>query len=258
MSFSRHRRHRHSAQSGMTMLEIMIVLAIIGGLMAVLGGGMLKGDETRLREAGSQLMTTLRSAYNMATMTGKHHRVVFDLEAQSYQVEVCTGKQVLVRGDKEAVPDQDALERIQEKMKEKAARQVDEDIMSAETPEDAFASAAALEGVRVGTTRCQPVGASVPGQKGKGSLRKLDTKRGIEISKIYVQHLNDPVEEETVSINFFPVGSAEKAVVVISNGEEEYSVLVFGMTSRVKLVKDEVDADEHMYRNAIGDKEADR
>lgn len=243
------------------MLEIMIVLAIVGGLMAILGGGMLKGDETRLREAGSEMMTTLRSAYNMATMSGKHHRVVFDLEGQSYRVEVCDGKQVLVRGDKEHQADQDAVERIQEKMKEKAASQVDEDIASAQTPEDAFASAAALEGVRVGSTRCHPVGTPMPGQKkgkGKGSVHKLDTKRGIEISTIYVQHLNDPVEDEVVSINFFPVGSAEKAVIEVSKGDDIYSLLVYGMTSRVKMVKGKVEADEHMRRNAVGDKEEDR
>ncbi len=243
----------------MTLLEVMIVLAVIGGLMAILSGGLLKTNEARLREASAELMQTLKSTYNMATMSGKHHRVVFDLKAQEYHVEVCTGKQTLIRGDEEHRVDEDAVERIKEKLKEKASQQVDSEIMDAESPEEAFESMAALEGVRVGTTRCRPIANSNSKKKSKkGGAHKLDTKHGIEIKVVHVQHLSDPVEEGIASINFFPVGSAEKAIVEVTSDDDSYSILVYGMTSRIKLKKGEVDPDEHLYRNGVGDKEEER
>jgi type II secretory pathway pseudopilin PulG len=240
----------------MTMIEIMVVLAIIGGLMLVLlSGSVLKSDSTRQREAAIEVMATLRGAYNMATMTGKHHRVVFDLEKQIYHVEMCAGSQTLLKGDEEEVVDMDEFEKFQEKLQKPITSDFNQEIIQAGSPEDAAAAAAALEGLRVGTTRCQPAVNTISGQPSEsGNKHKLDVERDIRISRVHVQHLNDPVEEALVSINFFPVGSAEKAIVEIEGKDDEvFSVLVFGMTSRVEFRTGEVEADDHMRRDGAGD-----
>ena len=239
----------------MTMIEIMVVLAIIGGLMLVLlGGGLLKSNSTRVREASVEVMATLRAAYNMATMTGKHHRVVLDLENQLYHIEICAGAQTLVKGDEEEVVDMDEFEELQEKLKRPITSDFNQEIIQAGSPEDAAAAAAALAGLRVGTTRCQPATNTISGQPSKsGNKHKLDTERGIRISKVHVQHLNDPVEDAIVSINFFPVGSAEKAIVQVEGDDDAFSVLVFGMTSRIEFRSGRVESEHHMLRDGAGD-----
>lgn len=238
------------------MIEIMVVLAIMGGLMLLLlGGGLLKSDSTRLREASIEVMATMRAAYNMATMSGKHHRVVFDLEHQVYHVEICAGAQTLVKGDDEEVVDMGEFEKLQEKLQRPVTSDFNQEIIQAGSPEDAVAAAAALEGLRVGTTRCQPAANTISGQpSATGNKHKLDVRRGIRISEVHVQHLNDPVDDAIVSINFFPVGSAEKAIIEVEgDGDEAFSILVFGMTSRVEFRSGRVEADDHMLRDGAGD-----
>ncbi len=245
-----------ASQLGMTMIEIMVVLAIMGGLMlALLGGNLLKSDSTRLREASVEVMATLRAAYNMATMTGKHHRVVFDLENQVYHVEMCLGTQTLLKGDEEEVVDPDELEELQERLQRPVTSDFDQEVISAGSAEDAAAAAAALQGLRVGTTRCQPATKSISGQASKsGNKHKLNVERGIRIRAVHVQHLNEPVEDAIVSINFFPIGSAEKAVVEVEGkGDDLNSILVFGMTSRIEFRSGEVEADDHMHIDGAGD-----
>lgn len=247
---------RKPSQAGMTMLEIMVVLAIIGGLLLVMmGSNIIKSQATRTREGGVEVMATLRAAFNMATMTGQHHRVVFNLEEQVYHIEVCAGQQTLVKGDEEDVVDMDDFEEFQERLQKPVTSDFNQEIIQANSPEDAAAAAAALEGLRVGTTRCQPATKTVSGQVSKsGNKHKLDTDHDVSISVIHVQHINDPVEEGVVSINFFAVGSAEKAIVQVEGADGlVFSVLVFGMTSRVEFRNGEVEADDHMLRDGAGD-----
>jgi len=245
-----------SPQRGMTLIEIMVVLAIMGlGMALFLGGNLLKSNEARLREGAVEVLATLRGAHNMATMTGKHHRVVFNLKEQTYHLEVCMGAQTLKRGDEEEVVDTDKLEKLRERMEQPVSNNLDREVIEANSPEEALAAAAALAGIRIGTTRCQPATATLSGQASKsGNKHKLDVGRGIHISEIHVQHLIEPVKEGIVSINFFPVGSAEKAMIEIGNGDgDTHTILLYGMTSRVAFRRGSVDAEDHMRRNAVGD-----
>ena len=244
-------------QAGMTMIEILVVLAIMGAGMALfLGGNLIKSDSARLREASMEVLATLRAAHNMATMTGKHHRVVFDLKAQVYHVEVCAGAQTLMRGDEEEVVDQDELEKLKERMEQPVTSDFNQEVIEASTPDEAVKAAAALAGIRLGTTRCAPATDTFSGQPSKGGNKhSLDTGRGLRIEEIHVQHLHDSVKDATVSINFFPIGSAEKALVRVANrAGDENTIVLQGMTSRVQYRQDDVDVEDHMRRNGVGDK----
>jgi len=67
------------------------------------------------------------------------------------------------------------------------------------------------------------------------------------------------VTKGQVAIYFFPTGSAEKAVVEMTDGSETFSVLVSGLTGRIELKDGTLrDVNEHMMRNALGDKDKPR
>lgn len=255
---------KHSFQTrqrGMTLIEIMVVLAIMGAMMVVLlGSSLLKSTSARTREAAVEVMATLRGAYNMTTMSGKHHRVVFDLDEQVYYIEICTGKQALKKGDKEEVLDQEEFGKLRERLERPDTSDINSEIIQAESPEAALEAAAALAGIRVGTARCQPATQTLSGQTSKtGNKHKLDTERGIRIKELHVQHLSEPMDEGIVSINFFPAGSAERAAVQVGNTDKEvFTILLHGLTSRVEFRQGKVDTEDHMKLNAEGDERDER
>ena len=83
---------------GMTVLELMIVLAIIGGAMILVRSGFRMITKADLVENSTELASVLRRANQLAIEHGEMHRVVIDLDTGYYQVEVCRGSLAIQRG----------------------------------------------------------------------------------------------------------------------------------------------------------------
>ena len=108
--------------------------------------------------------------------------------------------------------------------------------------------------------RCKPATDSLTGDAdGKGWARKLRKDKGIKFKQVWVQHRDEVVTKGQVAIYFFPIGSSEKAVVELTDGEDVFTVKVFGLTGRVELHDGALrDVDDHMLKNVMGDKDAKR
>jgi len=256
----------------MTMLEILIVLGVMGMLLVIGRYTVNAVAKTGLRSSTVEVAAALKAARNLASQSGMHHRVVFNLEQQTYQIEGCPDPIQLQRGGKEEeTPDREALQRLSEQpgpMAGKPGMQpgmqpglgaAASEVSGAESPEQALKASAALAGVRVGTSRCG-VSAGVGGdasslrQSQAPNVHKLDRGNGVTIRRVHVQHLQDAVDKGVVSINFFPLGQAEKAMVEMVDGSgDQITVLVYGLTGRIEVRDGEVDADVHMHRDAAGD-----
>src|SRR5688572_14857448 len=87
---------RHNA--GLTVLELMVVLAILVMLIYGMGRGLRKLTKGDLVDDALELASTLRKTSLLAVETGQIHRVVFDFEAGAYIVEVCAGAGTVLRG----------------------------------------------------------------------------------------------------------------------------------------------------------------
>jgi type II secretory pathway pseudopilin PulG len=262
----------------MTLLELLIVMGVIG--MAMFLGFYVVNSVTKsaLRNDTVEVAAALKSAHNLAAQSGMHHRVVFDLDKQTYRIEVCPDPIQIRRGDEEEVIDKEELERLKEQPNPlKAASNLGlgagasglgsatEEVSEAESPEAALKAAAALKGMRVGASRCgiQPAsGGDELNLKDpqQPNIHQLDASgKGIKLRRVYVQHLREEVSSGEVSINFFPLGHAEKALLELGDDEgSQYTVLVHGLTGRVELRDGPVDPDKHMRRNAAGDDEDDK
>lgn len=242
----------------MTVFEIMIVLAILGGLFYIVRSGFRLVTKADLVEDATELTAVIRRTSQLAVEHGEMHRVVLDLEALTYAVEVCEGQATIVRNEQIAANDEEtkrALERGKQRLSNFPA-----EALSAGDPDAAPKRAAALAGHHVGDRLCKPATDSVTGDAtGKGWIRKLRKDRGIKIKQVYVQHRDEPAIKGQVAIYFFPVGSAEKAIVELTDGTEVFSVLVFGLTGRVELHDGALaDANDHMLKNAMGERDAKR
>ena len=262
----------------MTLLEILIVLGVIAGAM-FLGYYVVSAvTKSALRDDTVEVAAALKSAHNLAAQSGMHHRVVFDLDKQTYRIEVCPDPIQIKRGDQEEVIDKEALEQLKDQPNPlQAASNMGigpgvgglgsstEDVSEAESPEAALKAAAALKGMRVGASRCGISPASGGDELNlkdpqQPNIHQLDgSGKGVKLRRVFVQHLREEVSSGEVSINFFPLGQSEKAMLELGDDSgEQYTVLVYGLTGRVELRDGAVDPDKHMRRNAAGDEEEDK
>ncbi len=237
---------------------MMIVIAIIGGLVFIVRSGFRMITKADLVENSNELAAVMRRASQLAIEHGEMHRVVIDLDTQQYVVEVCQGTTAIARN--EALRnDTDEVKRAMERGKQRM-QDLPPDALAAGDPDEAVKRAQAISGHHIADRQCAPATEGLTGDAtGKGWQRKLYAGKGIKFKEVWVQHRDDSATKGQVAIYFFPVGSAEKAVIEVTDGSETFSVLVYGLTGRIELKDGALrDPEEHMLRNALGDKDAAR
>ena len=252
------RTHRGSAKPsrrGMTVLELMIVLAIIGAGSVLVRSGFRAITKADLVENADELSAVMRRASQLAIEHGEMHRVVLDLDKGVYIVEVCQGATAIQRNEKLRV-DQEEKKRALERGKNRLTG-MPADTLSVGDPEEAMRRETAISGHHIADRTCVPANDSISGDAtGKGWIRALKANKGIKFKEVWVQHKDDSTTKGQIAIYFFPTGSSEKAVIELTDGSEVFTVLVYGLTGRVEL-KDGVpkDVNDHMLRNVMGDKD---
>jgi len=243
-------------QRGMTILELMVVMAIIGAGIFLVRTGFRVLTKADLVENATELSAILKRTGQLAVEKGEMHRVLFDVDKQLYVVEVCQGSRTIQRNET-VRPDDETTKRAIEKGKERL-KGVPLEAITAD-PEAATKQALMIAGHHIADKMCVPVDDPSSDSEGKGWIRKLRAAKGIKFKEIWVQHKDESATKGQVAIYFFPQGSAEKAVVEITDGSETFTVLVAGLTGRVELKDGELrDVDDHMMRNALGDKDKPR
>ena len=240
-------------------MELMIVLAIIGGAAFLMRTGFRAFTKADLVENSTDLAAVLKRANQLAIEHGQLHRVVFDLDKQVYSVEVCEG-QVGIQRNELVRPDEEVKKRALETGKDKLQGNTDQGALLGGDPETAAKRAIAIAGHHIADKTCVPVPDPVSGDaSGKGFIRQLSVKKGIKFKEIWVQHRDESVTKGQVAVYFFPLGSSEKSVIEVTDGDEVFSVLVYGLTGRVEL-RDGIlhDVNDHMMKNIMGDHDAKR
>lgn len=253
-------------QSGLTLLEIMIVIAIIGLILAVLGPGMRAITHGDLVEDTSELVAYMRRASQLAIEGGEQHRVVFDMDTGNYLVEVCQGQATLARNKEVVRNDDDKTKQALDKGNERL-RDLPADTLAVGDPDEATKRALAIAGHHVADRTCSPVKDAVTGnsiledrdKRKEEWLRKLHANNGVKFKEIWVQHKDDSTTKGQVAIYFYPNGSSEKAVIELTDGDTTKSVLVYGLTGWIQQKSGKLDnIDDHMLRNALGDRDKQR
>jgi general secretion pathway protein H len=248
----------HSRNRGMTVLELMIVLAIIGAASVLVRSGFRMITKADLVENSTELSAIFKRASSLAVEMGGMYRVLVDVDKGTFVVEECKGA-TTIQLDEKTRPDEEAKKRALERGKNQLLG-LPANALQIGDPEEATKRATALAGHHVNDRACAPAREGITGDsEGKGWARKLRDDKGIKFKEIWVQHRDDSVTKGDVAVYFFPNGTSEKAVVEVTDGSEVFSVLIYGLTGRVEL-KDGVlpDVNEHMMRNAINEKDAKR
>src|SRR5437867_86190 len=82
---------------GFTLIEIMVVLAIVGLLLTGVIASARSLAKTELRSASSQMASGIRYLFDRARSTGKYYRLVIDIDANRYWAEVSDDRFLMLR-----------------------------------------------------------------------------------------------------------------------------------------------------------------
>ena len=200
------RMRNNRFQRGMTLMEVVVVIAVIGFIAVAMTAAVGGIFGARLDAGANKLSGMARYAYSRALLTGKVHRLVVDIEAGTYRLEEVEDKKacaVLNFGDDEE--------------KEET---VDKD--------DPVALMAALTGTAIKDNRVR--------------TEKLDA--GVQFTGVFTRHNSNIVEEGSESIHFFPDGTAEKAFVWLTDENEIFTVEITSLQGTGVVHDEELDAVE--------------
>ena len=237
---------RPSTESGLTLLEILVVLAIFGLLVGALTVGYSRLPGTALKREAVKVAAVMRTAYDRATASGAHHRIVLDVKEGTFRVERCEGKVTLrkVRDLKEEVERQ-RLEA--EKQARIAGSQSQAEVLGSMVSD----TTARLGGSGGGSgATCAPITGEFGRKQTLGGTPKVSFRR------VFVAHLQEPAIDGEVTLNFFPMGTAERAVVELGVGEtddEMFSIAMRPLSGRIDMQAGEWrDVDEAVREDAEG------
>ena len=225
--------------AGITLLEMLVVLAVLVLLAGALTVGYARLPGTALKREAVKIAAALRSGYDRATASGAHHRLILDMAAGTFHLERCEGR-VQMRKSRDL---QEEAERKKEEA-EKAQR-----LANAQSSGDVLGSMTRNAGQMIGASaQCAPVDGPM------GKAIELGGHPKVSFSKIIVAHLEDPAVTGEVTINFFPMGTAERAVIILGVGEEEYfSIGVHPLSGRIEMrVGEWRDVEETVREDAEG------
>jgi general secretion pathway protein H len=207
-----------SRTAGITLIEVLIVVVVIGVATSVVSMGFGAMERTKLRSACNRIMSASRFAYNRAIIRGSTVRIAFDLPAKSISIEEAHGRITLSRADD--------------------ARRDEGNDGKHEAAVDPWAAAQA----RVQDTFKPSLGASPFGpltDNDGRALKKyanLSLGDGVRLVKLIVAHEPVPLEEGPGALYFFPGGRTQHAVIQLADRYDNvFSVEIHPLTGRAKV-----------------------
>ncbi len=208
-------------ERGLTLVELLIVVALIAMLSAavVFGSGMF--GASRQRAAAAMIVSGIRTAFTRANATGRPVRLVFDLEENLVSLEE-TASAVMLRENDEEESTGAGAEPVTEV--ERAAREESEAI---------------LKGPRAPRPSFRPVkefGFQTDGKEGR------ELGKGVSFRMVQTEHDGQERTEGRAYLYFWPGGGTEHAVIQLHQGKDDdgLTVVVSPLTGRAKIVRGEV------------------
>lgn len=224
----------------MTLLEILVVLAIMTLAASGLSFSLGALARTNLKASAGKLGAAVRFAYNRAITRGTTVRLHFAVPGGKFSIQEAR-RGVTLAGDTD-----------------RARAPATDDSGNTTASVDPWAAAQA----RLAEPMKPAVGASpfssLVNADGKAIARYADVSlgRGVQIVKLIVAHEPEPLTEGDGAVHFFPGGRTEHAVIQLGDGREGvYSVEIHPLTGRVR-VRPEAYEPRALLDGADGDAES--
>lgn len=220
-------RRTSRAPRGLTLVELTVAIAIISVVFggAVMGIGALTG--ARAKSATGELAALMRSLYDTAALSGKTCRIAFELPGRddedarpTYRAECAEGAVTMSR-DRERALEEATRERelARDERPREAPRSVSdqptlEELMERE--QQRVESAARFSEYTSEEVRARPL------------------PPGVTI-EVWTRAQREPVGSGVAYVYFFPQGTAEKAMVFITQGDNTWTIDVAPLTGKTQV-----------------------
>jgi general secretion pathway protein H len=242
---------RGRAQRGLTLIEILIVLMILGMIMWSAAMSLGAANQAEVIRSTNQLASTVRFAYDRARYTGHHYRIHVNFEQRSFQLQRAEAAMYLPATNR----DGELLMTDRSKLEDQAQR-------DKRAAEGYFSSVAAAV---YGAANDSPFGdpyavqkREVPRQRPPlfesfepdgtlGDLGKpIQFPDDVEIISVQTDADPDPITKGEANIYFFPRGQTQLAAIqlrgrpklrdrIAGDGDIEYTILVQPLTGKVTV-----------------------
>jgi len=245
---------RRSGQSGLTLLEFLVAIAIVA-LMSTVGIRSFQSlTRSNLRSTAGKLAGSMRYLFDRASTTGKVHRLVLDFDEGKYWAEESDDRFYMPRAKEDEELRAQQLEEL-ERQQELAAERAADGLPPLESEGEGgysedeegssgfgFGFGAATQGSnRYSIERYLPK----PYKKKQAQFRQFKSmavrtvklKRDVKLFSLYTPRLASPMASGQGYVYFFPLGFAEAAIVHLTDESEEatFSLVVHPLTGRVKV-----------------------
>jgi prepilin-type N-terminal cleavage/methylation domain-containing protein len=191
-------RRRFTAAAGMTLIEIMVTLAVVGLVLGITISQLGDTFDSRARQATRELSATIRYLYNKAASENLTMRLVFDFEKQSYNVEATADLYQLEN-------EEDREERLKREQKAK--------------PKSETKAASSSKDATPEETPVQKAEAKF-GAVDSHLLKPYQLPNGVFFKDIYTEHDNRPISKDKAYIYIFPSGYVERAIINLRNEDD--------------------------------------
>ncbi len=209
---------------GMTVVELMIVLAIAGMMMGLGVYGLSSVSNSDLRDDAMRVSAAIKYTYSMAALNNAQMRLVFDMNTGEYYTEVSKGPVVEETTNSEATEDflTEEAQRLADKVEE------ERDLFDEE------------EGNALGVNR------KVSYERLQdGVLKTTKLSEGTKFARFVKPAAEGEFTDGQVSMSFFPNGFQEQVMLVIkSESGAAFTLVTEPLTGRVLTFSDEIDVPE--------------
>lgn len=207
---------------GITIVELLVVMAIVSGIMGISVYAMGMVGSADLREDANRVASAIKYSYSVAAINNTQYRLVLDLDTGEYYTEVAQEPIVEQSAPTEATDDflTEEAQRLAERVEEKR------DLF-----DDADANPFGMNR-KITYQRVQD-----------GVLKNTHLQDGVRFERVLTMHRpEEAYEDGQVSITFFPNGFQEQAMIVMKDERgAAFTLLTEPLTGRVRTYSDEID-----------------
>lgn len=241
-------RRRARRQAGITLIEILIVMAVMGLMVGMVVVGFGAGRQAEVGRATNQIANTIRYGYDKARTGGDYYRLLINLEDGTFSLQVGDDAMYLPATDRDG--------KIIEIDERKLEEQADRDQRAEQSFNRSVQAAAYREDEAAGDTdgagasayqaqprkvprRKKPLFEAFESENELSDLAKPFTlPEGVKITYVRTADDLEPITKGEASIVFFPRGRTQKAHIHVEADDDvtKYTIKVEPMTGRVTVV----------------------
>jgi general secretion pathway protein H len=217
---------RLRSAAAFTLIELMVVLALLGLVMAAAVRGVRSLANSDLRGSASKMAGAIRYMFDRASTTGRVHRLVIDFENGRYWAEVSDDRFYLAHErETDQSRETEAAAEAKQKEEQEEARKREEETQG---------EASAVDITRYQPQEFQPKRAQFSSFK-EMAVKPVNLPKGVKVAGLFTPRLAEPIASGRGYIYFFPMGLTEAALVYLSDAKQEstYTLVVHPLTGRV-------------------------